>query len=130
MKYVLAYVGKVKAPFKELFDEYRKRISLEDLAFDNREKLSKFLKNKNYFLLDENGEELNSMQFAEFISNLTEKTIFVVGDENGFDEDIKKSAKKLISLSRMTLPHDLAKIVLLEQIYRAETILKNKKYHR
>ena len=130
MKYVLAYVGKVKAPFKELFDEYRKRISLEDLAFDNREKLSKFLKNKNYFLLDENGEELNSMQFAEFISNINEKAIFVVGDENGFDEDIKKSAKKLISLSRMTLPHDLAKIVLLEQIYRAETILKNKKYHR
>ncbi|MDK2849499.1 MAG: rRNA (pseudouridine1915-N3)-methyltransferase [Candidatus Woesearchaeota archaeon] len=130
MKYVLAYVGKIKQPFRVLFDEYKKRLSIEELCFDSRDKLNKFLENKQYVLLDEKGQEFDSLSFADFIANLNEKAIFVIGDENGFDEKIKENAKLKIALSKMTLPHDLAKIILLEQVYRAESIIKNKKYHR
>ena len=130
MRYVLAYVGKIKQPFKQLLNEYKKRLPLEEACFNNRKELSKFLESKTYYLLDEKGNEFDSISFAKFISNIDEKVIFVVGDEDGFDNDVKKNAKLTISLSKMTLPHDLAKIVLLEQIYRSETIIKNKKYHR
>jgi 23S rRNA (pseudouridine1915-N3)-methyltransferase len=54
---------------------------------------------------------------------------FVIGPANGFSEETKKSASLLLSLGQMTLAHELARVVLLEQIYRAYTILKGHPYH-
>jgi 23S rRNA (pseudouridine1915-N3)-methyltransferase len=56
--------------------------------------------------------------------------LFVIGGDEGLDESVRKAAKKVVSLSRMVLPHRLARLVLVEQIYRAFTIVKGEPYHK
>jgi 23S rRNA (pseudouridine1915-N3)-methyltransferase len=84
-------------------------------------------------LLDGRGKEMNSEQFAEFIeaqqSADVQQLIFAIGPSDGFADDTCRAANKLISLGKMTLPHELARVVLLEQIYRAFTILRKHPYH-
>lgn len=83
-------------------------------------------------LLDESGKEFTSVQFADWLGrklNTSKNLCFVMGSAYGFDDSLKKKATQLISLSKMTLPHQLAKVVFIEQLYRAFTILKNEKYH-
>ena len=85
-------------------------------------------KEKNYiFLLDEKGKEFNSEKFADMIGG-GEHFTFVVGGALGFEDALKKEFS-VLSLSRFTLPHELARVVLVEQLYRAATILKGKRYH-
>ena len=84
-------------------------------------------------LLDNRGKEMASEELAEFIeahqSADIQQLIFAIGPADGFSDSTRRSASKLISLGKMTLPHELARIVLLEQIYRAFTILKKHPYH-
>jgi 23S rRNA (pseudouridine1915-N3)-methyltransferase len=84
-------------------------------------------------LLDNRGKEMTSEELAEFIearhSADIQQLIFAIGPADGFSDSTRRSASKLISLGKMTLPHELARIVLLEQIYRAFTILKKHPYH-
>ena len=84
-------------------------------------------------LLDENGKENTSVQFAELFihhQNISTKNIvFVIGGAYGFSEEVYKRANTKIALSKMTFPHQLVRIIFLEQIYRAFTILKGEKYH-
>ena len=84
-------------------------------------------------LLDENGKQFTSKKFADFIQskmNTGKKNlVFVIGGAYGFSEEIKKKANDLISLSNLTFPHKLAKLIFCEQLYRAFTILKGEKYH-
>jgi 23S rRNA (pseudouridine1915-N3)-methyltransferase len=77
--------------------------------------------------LDERGKDLTTVQFAEF---LKQPTAFVIGDADGLPEAFKKQADLLLRLSSLTLPHALAQVVLLEQIYRAATLLTGHPYHR
>ena len=83
--------------------------------------------------LDERGASFSSRQFASLLGRLAEdatKTLcFVVGGAYGLDDSIRDKAKHLVALGPMTLPHELARVVLLEQVYRAETILRNLPYH-
>src|SRR4029079_14781700 len=79
-------------------------------------------------LLDESGKEFSSIQFSEFLArkmNASKNICFVIGSAYGFHDDLKKKSVQLISLSKMTMPHQLAKVVFIEQLYRAYTILKN-----
>ena len=84
-------------------------------------------------LLDSRGKEMTSEQFAEFIevqhSFDTQQLIFAIGPANGFSADAKRAAAMTVSFGKMTLAHELARIVLLEQLYRAFTILKGHPYH-
>jgi 23S rRNA (pseudouridine1915-N3)-methyltransferase len=85
-------------------------------------------------VLDERGQPLDSLKFAKWLEKLTMSSpagvTFVVGGDAGFDETVRKRADKLLSLSAMTLPHQLARVILLEQIYRACTLMRNISYHK
>lgn len=84
-------------------------------------------KNSSIVALDERGEEMTTRQFASLLKS---ETTFVVGGPDGLDESVKKAATRLLRLSSLTLPHALAQVILLEQIYRAATILTSHPYHR
>ena len=82
----------------------------------------------------ERGQTIDSLKFARFIERLTidqpHGVNFVVGGDLGFDETVRQRADKLLSLSPMTLPHQLARVLLMEQIYRACTLMRNIAYHK
>ncbi|HEY3052695.1 MAG TPA: 23S rRNA (pseudouridine(1915)-N(3))-methyltransferase RlmH [Thermoanaerobaculia bacterium] len=85
-------------------------------------------------VLDSAGQALDSLKFARLLERLTidspNGVNFVVGGDVGLDETVKRRADRLLSLSAMTLPHELARVVLLEQIYRACTLMRNIPYHK
>lgn len=85
-------------------------------------------------VLDERGQSLDSLTFAKWLERLTmdspDGVNFVVGGDVGLDDTVKRRADKLLSLSAMTLPHQFARVVLLEQIYRACTLMRNIPYHK
>ena len=84
--------------------------------------------------LDERGRSLDSLKFAKSLERLTidqpHGVIFVMGGDVGLDQSVRQRAGDVLSLSAMTLPHQLARVVLLEQIYRACTLMRNIPYHK
>ena len=84
-------------------------------------------RNLRVVALDEKGKDLTTEQFARL---LRQETAFVIGGPDGLDEKVKKQAEMLLRLSSLSLPHALAQVVLLEQIYRAATLLTGHPYHR
>ncbi|PID28115.1 MAG: hypothetical protein CSB55_06280 [Candidatus Cloacimonadota bacterium] len=94
--------------------------------------IEKKLKPDNFLIaLDENGKQMNSVKFASFLEKTLrhQKIQIVIGGVYGIDETIKKKADLLSGLSEMTFTHRMARLILIEQIYRAFTILNNKSYH-
>jgi 23S rRNA (pseudouridine1915-N3)-methyltransferase len=85
-------------------------------------------------VLDERGRPMDSLKFAKWLERLTidqpHGVTFVLGGDLGLDDTVRKRADVLLSLSAMTLPHQLARVVLLEQIYRACTLMRNIPYHK
>lgn len=83
--------------------------------------------------LDERGQEFTSHEFAAFLHTMTESGVremaFVLGGAMGLDETVTEKAGKVIAMSRWTLTHEMARLVLLEQLYRAFTIVRGKTYH-
>jgi 23S rRNA (pseudouridine1915-N3)-methyltransferase len=147
---ILAF-GKLKEEYWRVAgDEYLKRlkpyarIKIEELkseAFsktghataknEEAKRLENYLSRKpeaTVFLLAEKGEEFDSLQFSMKLSQIKGPIILVIGGSLGFSEKIFKTYQK-ISLSKLTFPHELARVVLLEQLYRAATILNKKEYH-
>jgi 23S rRNA (pseudouridine1915-N3)-methyltransferase len=153
VKIKVAWIGKTKEPAIEaLTDEFLKRISryaevaglalkdeaaISSLAGGRHNNNNKDRKNKNkerhkLVLLDSRGKQLSSEEFAEFIEREQLNAmplVFAIGASDGFSEETLLQAGFTLSLGKMTLPHELARVVLLEQIYRAFTILKNHPYH-
>ncbi|MDR0790018.1 MAG: 23S rRNA (pseudouridine(1915)-N(3))-methyltransferase RlmH [Bacteroidales bacterium] len=84
-------------------------------------------------LLDEQGTPYRSMEFADFLQKQMNQSlkmlIFVVGGAYGFSQEVYRQADAMLSLSKMTFSHQLIRILLLEQIYRAFTIINNEPYH-
>ncbi len=84
-------------------------------------------------LLDERGEHLSSKQLATYIAQLQNESVrhsmWVIGGAYGFHSDLYAHSQKTISLSRLTFSHQLVRIIVLEQLYRAFTILHNHPYH-
>jgi len=138
MKISLVTVGKTAT--RDLQDsvlEYTKRISryttfefIETTDNKLEKNLEKF---DRVFLLDEKGREYTSVE----LSGLLEKQLnaglksvaFVIGGPFGFSDKVRELADDQIALSKMTFPHDLVRVIFLEQLYRAFSILKNEKYH-
>ena len=85
-------------------------------------------------VLDERGQPFDSLKFAKWLERLTvdqpHGVTFVMGGEVGLDESVRERADRLLALSAMTLPHQLARVVLVEQIYRACTLMRNIPYHK
>ena len=85
-------------------------------------------------VLDERGQPMDSLKFAKWLERLTidqpHGVNFVMGGDAGLDDAVKQRAQKLLTLSAMTLPHQLARVLLLEQIYRACTLMRNIRYHK
>jgi 23S rRNA (pseudouridine1915-N3)-methyltransferase len=77
--------------------------------------------------LDERGRDYTTRQFAEL---LVHETAFVIGGPDGLEDSIKRDAAVLLRLSSMTLPHALAQVLLLEQLYRAASLITGHPYHR
>ncbi len=84
-------------------------------------------------LLDEHGKEMTSREFSSFIEQkaqtVPKNMIFVVGGPYGFSQEVYARANSLLSLSKMTFPHELVRLFFTEQIYRAMTISRNMPYH-
>jgi len=84
-------------------------------------------------LLDECGKEYSSQQFSQFIQQRfnsgCKNLLFIIGGAYGFSEEVYQRANFIISMSRMTFPHKLARLLFMEQLYRAFTILKGEPYH-
>jgi 23S rRNA (pseudouridine1915-N3)-methyltransferase len=84
-------------------------------------------------LLDERGKELKSVDFARFLQKLmlqsNKSIVFVAGGAYGFSKELYDRANEMIALSRMTFSHQMVRLIFLEQLYRAMTILKNEPYH-
>lgn len=84
-------------------------------------------------LFDENGKQMNSKTFAQFIYNYSithsGTIVFCVGGAYGFSDSLRKRADEMVSLSLMTFPHQLARVIALEQLYRACTINNHHPYH-
>jgi 23S rRNA (pseudouridine1915-N3)-methyltransferase len=84
-------------------------------------------------LLDQRGKQFSSDELAKFLDDYQGRSplplLFAVGAADGFSEEARKAATLVLSLGKMTLAHELARVVLLEQLYRAFTILKGHPYH-
>jgi len=153
VKIKVAWVGKTKEPaIQALTDEYLKRIAryaevaglpLRDEAAilswcgGDAQRKSHKTSNSNkdrhkLILLDSRGKQFSSEALAEFLEREQLNGVpllFAVGGSDGFSERARAAAGFTLSLGTMTLPHELARVVLLEQIYRAFTILKRHPYH-
>jgi len=81
-----------------------------------------------YTLLDEKGESMTSVEFAEYIGHKASLN-FVLGGAFGVSEEVKKTAQKTLSLSRMTFTHEMSRLFFLEQLFRSFTILHKRGYH-
>lgn len=95
--------------------------------------LNAFDKSDYVVLLDERGQEFTSKDFSSFIEKkmqtVAKRLVFVVGGPYGFSDDVYQRANEKISLSKMTFPHDLIRLVFTEQLYRSFTIMNNEPYH-
>lgn len=84
-------------------------------------------------LLDDKGKEYTSMQFATYIEKKThtvsKRLIFAIGGPYGFSEAVYQKANEKLTLSRMTFSHQMVRLIFVEQLYRAMTILNNEPYH-
>jgi 23S rRNA (pseudouridine1915-N3)-methyltransferase len=84
-------------------------------------------------VLDERGKPFSSVELAQWFQTHRDEgrhVAFVIGGDEGLDESLRQKAQLVLSLSKMTLPHRLARLVLLEQVYRAGTIIKKEPYHK
>lgn len=138
-------VGKVKEFYlRDAIADYFKRINkyhkLEILEvpdsniLEEKDRILKHIDSKDYIItLDIEGKSLSSVEFAEKIDKLfitNSNIVFIIGGSDGLHSDIKQIANYSLSFSKMTFPHQLFRIILLEQIYRGFKILNNETYHK
>jgi 23S rRNA (pseudouridine1915-N3)-methyltransferase len=144
VKIKVAWIGKTKdAAIQSLTDEYLKRLSryaeVEGVALRDEAAILKLCardarpSRHMLVLLDGGGRQLSSEELAKFVGDYQNRNplplMFAVGGADGFSENARQAATLVLSLGRMTLAHELARVVLLEQLYRAFTILKGHPYH-
>ena len=149
MEIIVAAVGRMKAgPARDLWDDYAKRIGWNltlreveekrplagtELKVREADLLRKALPERTYLVsLDASGRTIESPTFARQMNDWQERgTItFLVGGADGLDATLLSQSSYVLSLGAMTWPHMLARVMLIEQIYRAQCILTNHPYHR
>lgn len=151
--YRIICIGKIKEEYltKGIL-EYKKRIngfsSLEIIELkeyntldisknvenEGKEILSR-IKNDDYVIsLEIEGNVINSVEFSQYLEKLStygkSRIIFVIGGSNGLSNEVKKRSDYALSFSKMTFPHQLMRLIIIEQIYRALTIMNNREYHK
>ena len=154
MKIKLLVVGKTSGSFlASLISDYHKRInrfvnfeiieinninikkanSLEIQKKEGIKILEKVDKKDQMFILDEKGKSYNSIDFSKFIENRmvnsSKNIIFIIGGAYGFSKKIYSRSNSIISLSKMTFSHQIIRLFMVEQLYRALTIINNHPYH-
>ena len=154
MKIKLLVVGKTSESFlAPLISDYHKRInrfvnfeiieinnikikkanSLEIQKKEGIKILEKVDKKDQMFILDEKGKSYNSIDFSKFIENRmvnsSKNIIFIIGGAYGFSKKIYSRSNSIISLSKMTFSHQIIRLFMVEQLYRALTIINNHPYH-
>lgn len=145
-------VGSIKEKYlKDAIDEYLKRLSKytntelievkdEGLVEEKKaltleaEKIKKHLSSKDYIItLEIEGKQMTSLEFAEKLRTLqieTSNIVLIIGGSYGLSDEIKHLSRLSLSFSKMTFPHQLFRVLLLEQLYRAYKILNNESYHK
>jgi 23S rRNA (pseudouridine1915-N3)-methyltransferase len=155
MKFVLINIGKtLDIHLSSLQEQYQNRLkhylsfevinipelkntknlsSSEQTAKESELILKKFEIGDDVILLDERGTEFSSVEFADFLSkkmhSSNKRIVFVTGGAYGFSEELYRRANNMVSLSRMTFSHQMVRLIFVEQLYRAMTILKGEPYH-
>ena len=126
---VVAVAAKLPRWAEEACAEYEKRMprGYEVHRIAAKPGQLRLPKNSRVVALDERGRDLTTVQFAELLKS---ETTCVIGGPDGLDESVTKEASVLVRLSSLTLPHALAQVVLVEQIYRGATLLTGHPYHR
>ena len=136
---------------KEAVEEYKKRLSKytnleiieikdEGLVEESKaielegEKINKYLDNKDYIItLEIEGKQMSSVEFSEKLERIqmeNSNIVFIIGGSYGLSNNIKDKSNLKLSFSKMTFPHQLFRVILLEQIYRSFKIMNNEKYHK
>ncbi len=135
-EYIKRLSSDIQLEFKELKEEaFDKKSNVEIIKEKEAEKIKKVLEKKEGYIvaLNGTGKQFSSTNFAKHLVNLTNNQIshiiFVIGGPLGLDKSIVKLADLQLSLSNLTFPHQMVRTILLEQIYRAFTIIKGKQYH-
>ncbi|MBL6739923.1 MAG: 23S rRNA (pseudouridine(1915)-N(3))-methyltransferase RlmH [Synechococcus sp. BS301-5m-G54] len=133
-------VGKVRRGWiQDGIDLYRKRLpglSIVELRDSTPEKESEAIRaarrpDERLVVLMEQGETLASIPFARKLEQISsERIAFAIGGADGLTDDLKSEAHWRLSLSPMTFPHELARLMLVEQLFRAQAILQGSPYHR
>jgi len=110
-----------------------RNLTMKEVMEKEGQILLKRLKPGDYvILLDERGKQFHSISFAEYLNSLegtVNQLVFVIGGPYGFSEEVYERADALLSLSRLTFSHQLVRVIFMEQLYRAFTILKGEPYH-
>ena len=128
----LKRIGKYsKASVKQFKDSRQKDVS-QRKAEEAQMLLSKLNTSDHLILLDETGRSLSSKKWSRQLNDVwlrKKRTVFLIGGAFGVDESIFKRAQEVIKLSSLTFPHEMAHLILTEQLYRGFTILNGEKYH-
>lgn len=155
MKLTLIQVGKTTVKtFADIIDDYAKRlkhylpldiVTIRDLK-DTQSLTHEQIKEKEgalilaeiqdgdyVVLLDEHGKELRSIELAQWmekkLNTVNRRLVFVIGGPYGFSDAVYKAANEKLSLSKMTFSHQMVRMIFMEQLYRAMTILRGENYH-
>jgi 23S rRNA (pseudouridine1915-N3)-methyltransferase len=144
MKIIFLTVGKKGGVTDEATSEYVKRLQKYTQAErailpcsekkKENEAILKYISDEDFVVaLHEKGKELLTTELADFLEKKMisgeKRVIFVVGGAYGLDESVIKRADVVWSLSRLTFPHEIARLILAEAVYRAFTVIKGEKYH-
>ena len=155
MRTTLILVGKtVNKHFVELIDDYASRVkhyvgfdiavipelkNTKNLSADQQKQaegeliVKQLQPGDHVVLLDEHGKELRSVEFARYMEQkmnvVSKRLVFVIGGPYGFSPDVYAKANEKLSLSKMTFSHQMVRLIFVEQLYRAMTIMKGEPYH-
>jgi len=142
-------VGKIKETFfKEAVQEYQKRLTkyvkmeiievadyaTTDASEKEAEHILKYIKEEDYIItLEIEGENLSSVEMSKIIEKQminSRNIVFIIGGSTGLSDKVKRISNFSLSFSKLTFPHQLFRVMLLEQIYRSFKIIKNETYHK
>ena len=155
MKVSLILVGKTaNKHFVDLIDDYASRVkryigfdiitipelrNTKNLSSDQQKQmegeliLRQLQQGDKVVLLDEHGKEMRSVEFAAYMENkmntVSKRLVFIIGGPYGFSPDVYRRADEQISLSKMTFSHQMIRVIFVEQLYRAMTIMRGEPYH-
>jgi 23S rRNA (pseudouridine1915-N3)-methyltransferase len=144
MKIKIICVGKIKdhylrasiADFSDRVGHYKEiakveTVEIKDMGIEKEaDKIIYMLDEEFLVVLGEEGKSYSSGEFADFIKKMNKDIVFVIGGPFGVSQRLKQKANLMLSMSKMTFTHEMARLFLLEQLYRAFNIIKGTQYHK